>query len=58
MSNNITKVKSYFWQPCFVLGYQEQMDRIKEGCNLLIATPGRLIDFVEKNIVSLAKVRY
>ena len=28
------------------------------GCNILIATPGRLLDFVEKGKVSFANVKY
>ncbi len=37
-------------------GYEDQRYKIREGCNILIATPGRLLDFIEKNILSPAKV--
>lgn len=37
---------------------QHQLDKIRRGCHFLIATPGRLIDFVERNRVSLANVQY
>ena len=30
-----------------------QLRHIESGCNLLVATPGRLLDFVEKRKVSL-----
>jgi len=37
---------------------QHQLDKIRKGCHFLIATPGRLIDFIDRNRVSLANVRY
>jgi probable ATP-dependent RNA helicase DDX4 len=37
-------------------GYQ--ISKLKKGCNILIATPGRLLDVLKKNIISLAKVKY
>ncbi|XP_071036130.1 probable ATP-dependent RNA helicase vasa-like isoform X7 [Parasteatoda tepidariorum] len=37
-------------------GYQS--NRIKKGCHLLAATPGRLLDFVEKEKVSFSQLRY
>ena len=30
---------------------QHQLDKIQRGCHFLIATPGRLIDFVERSRV-------
>ena len=38
------------------IGYEDQRNKIREGCNILIATPGRLLDFIEKNILSPARV--
>jgi len=35
-----------------------QMSKIEAGCDLLIATPGRLVDFVERGKLSLAKLKY
>jgi len=35
-----------------------QATKIKDGCNILIATPGRLLDFVDRGIVSLARVQF
>ena len=35
-----------------------QMAKIREGCNILIATPGRLLDFVGRGVVSFAKVGF
>lgn len=37
-------------------GYQVSI--MNKGCNILIATPGRLLDVLEKNMVSLQKVKY
>ena len=31
---------------------------LQDGCNILIATPGRLLDFVDRGIVSLARVQF
>ena len=35
-----------------------QMSQLFKGCNVLIATPGRLMDFVEKGKVSFEDCRY
>jgi superfamily II DNA/RNA helicase len=37
---------------------EHQARKVREGCNLLIATPGRLLDCVERGIVSFAKVGF
>jgi probable ATP-dependent RNA helicase DDX4 len=37
-------------------GYQ--MRQLSRGCNILVATPGRLLDVLEKGKVSLEKVKY
>ena len=34
------------------------MSKIEVGCDLLVATPGRLVDFVERGKLSLAKLKY
>lgn len=34
-----------------------QMAEIAKGCHLIIATPGRLIDLIQRNVFDLAKVR-
>ena len=38
------------------VGYGKQIDGIKSGVDILIATPGRLIDLMEKGIVKLDKI--
>ncbi len=35
-----------------------QIIKIQEGCNILVATPGRLLDFVSTKRVSLKKIKY
>nr|QOW95195.1 vasa [Ptychodera flava] len=37
---------------------QYQLREISRGCNLLVATPGRLMDFIEKAKVGLSKIKY
>ncbi|KAF9304842.1 ATP-dependent RNA helicase ddx3x [Mortierella antarctica] len=37
---------------------QNQKDQLVRGCEILIATPGRLVDSIERGLVSLAKVKY
>ena len=36
--------------------FDPQVKAIKQGCDLLVATPGRLIDLMERKVVSLAQV--
>jgi ATP-dependent RNA helicase DDX3X len=52
--------RSYI-RPCVVYGGQPMTDQLREierGCELLVATPGRLVDLLERGRVSLANVRY
>ena len=37
---------------------QEQLFRLSRGCNILVATVGRLRDFVEKGRISFKSIRY
>lgn len=37
--------------------FDRQIRELEQGCDLLVATPGRLIDLMEHNHVSLAQVR-
>ena len=39
------------------LSYKPQIDRLKRGCDVLIATPGRLIDLMDQKAVSLSNVQ-
>lgn len=39
------------------LSYKPQIDRLSRGTDILIATPGRLIDLMEQNAVRLADVQ-
>ena len=36
----------------------EQCNAVKEGCDILVATPGRLIDLVRSKALSLGRVTY
>jgi ATP-dependent RNA helicase RhlB len=40
------------------IDYQKQMDTLHKGVDVLIGTPGRLIDYYKQNIYSLKKTRY
>jgi probable ATP-dependent RNA helicase DDX4 len=37
---------------------KHQLERIMEGCNILVATPGRLNDFVGKNKIGLDQLKF
>lgn len=48
-------------RPCVAYGGAptgEQMDELKKGCDVLIATPGRLMDFMGRgHLLSLSRVK-
>ena len=48
-------------RPCVAYGGApsgEQMDELRKGCDVLIATPGRLQDFMQRgNLLSLSRVK-
>ena len=37
--------------------FDRQIKQIKAGCDLLVATPGRLIDLMDRRVVNLSRVR-
>ena len=39
------------------LSYNPQIERLKRGCDVLIATPGRLIDLMDQKAVNLSNVK-
>ena len=49
-------------RPCVAYGgapSREQADQIRKGCDVLIATPGRLQDFLQRgHLLSLNRVKY
>ena len=48
-------------RPCVVYGGADigsQLRQIERGCDLLVATPGRLVDLIERGRISLANIRY
>jgi ATP-dependent RNA helicase DDX3X len=49
-------------RPCVAYGggpVREQLQELAKGCDLLIATPGRLLDFMGKpGVLSLSRVRF
>ena len=40
------------------VGYGKQNDELKAGCDIIVATPGRLLDHLEQGTVKLDKVEY
>ena len=40
------------------IDYQKQMDTLKQGVDVLVGTPGRLIDYYKQHVYSLKKTRY
>jgi ATP-dependent RNA helicase DDX3X len=48
-------------RPCVVYGGADigtQLRSIERGCDLLVATPGRLVDLIERGRISLANINY
>lgn len=48
-------------RPCVVYGGADigyQLKQIERGCDLLVATPGRLVDLLERGKISLQNIRY
>ena len=45
---------------CILLGVStgSQLDSLAQGCNILVATPGRLLDFVQQNKVGFHIIKY
>lgn len=39
------------------LSYKPQIERLSHGCDILIATPGRLIDLMDQNAVKLSDIQ-
>jgi len=40
------------------VGYGKQMDSLKRGADIIVATPGRLLDHLQRNTCHLDQVRY
>ncbi|KZF24733.1 DEAD-domain-containing protein [Xylona heveae TC161] len=48
-------------RPCVVYGGADigsQLRQIERGCDLLVATPGRLVDLIERGRISLMSIKY
>ncbi|KAJ2275796.1 ATP-dependent RNA helicase ded1 [Coemansia sp. RSA 451] len=48
-------------RPCVVYGGADigsQLHQMERGCDLLVATPGRLVDMIERGRISLRNIRY
>ncbi|KAJ2398095.1 ATP-dependent RNA helicase ded1 [Coemansia sp. RSA 2603] len=48
-------------RPCVVYGgadIGQQLRQVERGCDLLVATPGRLVDLIERARISLKNIRY
>ncbi len=40
------------------VGEQPQIDRLRSGCDILVATPGRLLDLANRHLVDLSEVKH
>ncbi|KAK6496449.1 hypothetical protein TWF481_002467 [Arthrobotrys musiformis] len=50
-----------FMRPCLVYGgadIRPQRAELEKGCDLVVGTPGRLQDFIDRGHISLGRVRY
>lgn len=50
-----------FVRPCVVYGGASSTDQIRDierGCQLIVATPGRLVDFLQRGLISLKICRF
>ncbi|KAF3921681.1 hypothetical protein ABW21_db0201926 [Orbilia brochopaga] len=50
-----------FMRPCVVYGGADtrtQRTELEKGCDLLVGTPGRLQDFIDRGIISLNRIRF
>ncbi|KAF3930224.1 hypothetical protein ABW20_dc0103865 [Dactylellina cionopaga] len=50
-----------FMRPCLVYGgadIRPQRIELEKGCDLLVGTPGRLQDFIDRGAISLKRVRF
>jgi ATP-dependent RNA helicase DDX3X len=49
-------------RPCVIYGggpVREQIDQLQKGCDILIASPGRLVDFMDRpSTLTLRRLRY
>lgn len=48
-------------KPCVVYGGADivlQLREIEKGCDIVVATPGRLVDMIERGKISLAGIKY
>ncbi|CEI86749.1 hypothetical protein RMCBS344292_01180 [Rhizopus microsporus] len=48
-------------RPCCIYGgasINGQLNHLMQGCDILVATPGRLLDFVDRDKIDLSNVRY
>ncbi|KAI9328928.1 P-loop containing nucleoside triphosphate hydrolase protein [Obelidium mucronatum] len=48
-------------RPCVVYGGTPMIDQkrdLERGCELLVATPGRLVDLIERGAISLSMIKY
>jgi ATP-dependent RNA helicase DDX3X len=52
-TSGVSVVKVYGGVP-----HDSQIKEIKYGADILVATPGRLIDFLDRNMITLSMVRY
>lgn len=63
-ADNIKKLSQAYKNPIKVMTiiggerFVEQEEKIKNGVNIVVATPGRLIDLLEKNLLDLKSLKF
>ncbi|KAI8332126.1 P-loop containing nucleoside triphosphate hydrolase protein [Chlamydoabsidia padenii] len=45
-------------RPCAVYGGANKINQLERGCNVSVATPGRLLEFIGRKRISLCRVQY
>lgn len=63
IANDLEKYSKYMGEVKIVAVYggasiSDQVRAIKKGVQIIVATPGRLLDFINRDVVDLSRIRY